>query len=634
MQQDGTRFESASALSPSDETAVFRAFMDGVPAFVVVKDAEGRYVYVNRFVAASYQRTDLLGKTTHDLLPPDVADATRAKELEILAGGTCEQTREVFPGLDGAILSASLLRFPIDTPSQRLLAVVGLDVTELVRAETRQSALLDLATDAIHVRDLNGHVTYWNRAAERLYGWTSAEAHGRNARELLSIQHDRSTAGIDEIERCLLRDRAWSGELTKVTRSGREVIVASRWTLLPDHTGKPESLLVIDSDITQQKQIDQQLLRAVRIDTIGSLAGGVAHDLNNMLMPILMGAAVIRKRVNDPQLAKTVDHLEQSARKAADLVRQILTFIRGSRDAKESIAGEQLLADLRKFLQGTFPASIRVEYRSDETLPAILCRPSEIHQVLVNLCVNARDAMGDGGTLVIEVRTAVIDAAYARMSTSGATPGKYVGFAITDNGTGIPPDQLASIFEPYFTSKEPGKGTGLGLSNSLAVVRELGGFITVESVPGQGATFTVFLPAAEGESAAPSYVEEVPVGSGETILVADDEGAVLQVIRETLEAFGYRVVTASDGSEAIAILATQADAIRVVVTDVSMPIVDGIALTKFTRRAHPKLKVIIASGSSDPQRREALAQAHAYLQKPYTAEALLRAVADLIAAQT
>jgi two-component system cell cycle sensor histidine kinase/response regulator CckA len=630
MEPEKGQFEAESALDPLGEAAVMRAFLDNAPAFFVVKDAEGRYVYVNRFVAAAQKRSDLLGKSAHDLMPLDVADATRRREVEILNSGVSQQSREVFAGPDGQILSASLLRFPIDTPSQRLLGVIGLDVTELARAQHRQAALLDLATDAIHVRDLAGRITYWNRAAERLYGWSAAEAQGRNALEILFPQDGRSTEALAGIQERLLHDSAWSGELNKVTRSGAEVIVESRWTLLRDDHGQPDALLVIDSDITQKKQIEQQLLRAVRIDTIGSLAGGVAHDLNNMLMPILMGAAIIRKRIDDPQLARTVDHLEESAKRAADLVRQILTFIRGSRDVKEIIAGEQLMMELQKFLQATFPPSLRIESHSEETLPPVLCRPSEIHQVLVNLCVNARDAMGESGTLVLEAGNAVIDAAYARMSITAATPGPYLAIAISDSGKGIPPDRLATVFEPYFTTKEPGQGTGLGLSNAAAIVQELGGFIAVESERGR-TTFTVFLPAAEGAPGPALSIEAIPGGSGETILVVDDEGAVVQVVRETLEAFNYRVMTASDGSEAITLLATEAATVRLVITDVAMPIVDGIALAKFIRRAHPGLKVIIASGSNDSQRREAAEHAHASLQKPYTADTLLRLVADLLA---
>jgi PAS domain S-box-containing protein len=634
MEPERPEFEAESTLKQFDEAAVIRAFLDNAPAFFVIKDAEGRYVYVNRFVATAQRRTDLIGKSAHDLMPAEVADATRRREIEILSTGVSQQTREVFPGLDGAILTASLIRFPIDTPSQRLLAVIGLDVTELARAQLRQAALLDLATDAIHVRDLAGRVTYWNRAAERLYGWTAAEAQGRNALDILFRQDAQSTRSIAEIQERILRDEAWSGELTKVTRSGDEVLVASRWTLIRDHNGQPDALLVIDSDITQKRQVEQQLLRAVRIDTIGSLAGGMAHDLNNMLMPILLGAAVIRKRVDDPNLVRTIDHLEQSAKRAADLVRQILTFIRGSRDTKETVSAEQLLAELQKFLQATFPPSLRIESRADERLPAIVCRPSEIHQVLVNLCVNARDAMGDGGTLVLDVRNAEIDAAYARMSRTAITPGQYLSFAITDSGKGIPQHQLGTVFEPFFTTKEPDKGTGLGLSNAAAIVQKLGGFIAVESDPGRRTTFTVFLPAANGPVDISESASAIPGGAGETILVVDDEGAVVQVVRETLEAFDYRVVTASDGSEAIALLATQSKTVRLVVTDVSMPIVDGIALARFVRRAHPDLKIIIASGSSDPQRREATEQAHAYLQKPYTAEMLLRLVADLLGSKS
>jgi CheY-like chemotaxis protein len=263
----------------------------------------------------------------------------------------------------------------------------------------------------------------------------------------------------------------------------------------------------------------------------------------------------------------------------------------------------------------------------------VVCRPSEVHQVLVNLCVNARDAMEDTGTLVLSAKNAVIDASYARTSATPAKPGRYLALAVTDSGKGITPDQHAHVFEPYFTTKEPGKGTGLGLSNAASVVRDLGGFITVESEPGRSTTFTVLLPAAEGAPSLSESAASIPGGNGETILVVDDEGAVVEVVRETLEAFGYRVVTASDGSEAIAILATQSDTVRVIVTDVAMPIVDGIALAKFARRTHPSLKIVIASGTNDPMRHEAMELGHAYLQKPYTADMLLRLVAELLSSK-
>jgi PAS domain S-box-containing protein len=621
---------ASAALGRYDEAAVLRSFFDQAPVFFVLKDADGRYIYINEFTATAQKRSDLLGKDISDLTSPEIAEATRKKEVEVLTTGTPLISREVFPQADGRLLSASLIRFPVGASGERLLGVIGLDVTELARTQQRQEALLDLATDAIHVRDLAGRITYWNRAAERLYGWSAAEVQGRNAIEILFRANAEQSEALASVYEQALREGAWSGELTKVTRGGGEVVVESRWTLIRDDIGEPDALLVIDTDITQKQQLEQQLRRAVRIDTIGSLAGGVAHDLNNMLMPILMGTAVIRKSVTDPDLMRTVDHLELSAKKAAALVRQILTFIRGSRDVSETVAGDQILSELQHFLQVTFPASVQIEYRAEDELPPVVCRPYEIHQVLVNLCVNARDAMEGGGTILVELRKVTIDAAYARMSDTAVTPGEYLSFAISDRGKGIPRDQLTTIFDRYFTTKEYGKGTGLGLSNAAAIVRDHGGFMTVESEEGKKTTFTVFLRAAETGAPTPLERDEsIPVGSGETILVVDDEGAVVEVVRETLEAFGYSVLTASDGSEAIVLLARYGEAVRVIITDLSMPIVDGIALTKFARRALPKVKLIMASGTDEPWR-EAAENADAHLQKPYTANTLLRLVANLL----
>ncbi len=439
----------------------------------------------------------------------------------------------------------------------RLLRLAGTvhDITELKKAEDKlreQAALLDQAQDAILVRDLDHQIRYWNRGAQRMYGWTAAEAVGSSIKELLYGEPDEFMAATERV----IANGEWKGEIRQLHKQGRKLIVEAHWTLVRDEQGQPKSILAINTDITEKRQLEQQFLRAQRMESIGTLAGGIAHDLNNVLSPILMSIGLLRLRESDAARLKVLATIETSAKRGADMVRQVLSFARGVTGQQMEVAIKPLLKEIEKMTGETFLKNIQVRCELPPDLWSALGDPTQLHQVFLNLCVNARDAMPDGGTLTIAARNEVLDENYAGMHLE-AKPGPHIVVQVEDTGCGMPPEVIERIFEPFFTTKETGKGTGLGLSTAMAIVKSHGGFIRVYSEPGVGTRFCVHLPAlrsAVAEAPAPAQ-GELPRGHGEQVLVVDDEEAVRQITRETLEAFGYRVMLACDGAEATTLYA-------------------------------------------------------------------------------
>ncbi len=354
-----------------------------------------------------------------------------------------------------------------------------------------QAALLDLAQDAILVRDFQDRVLYWNKSAERLYGWTAAEAVGRNAAELL--YEGESLALKRALEQVLERGQ-WAGELEQVTRDGKHISIQSRWTLVRDQAGNPKSKLILNTDVTERKKLEAQFLRAQRFETIGALAGGIAHDLGNMLTPILIGTEALTKEISGNSAHKMLQTMHTSARHGLDMIKQILAFARGVGGEPAVLDVRLLLVEMQQLAHETFPRSIQTEVHSDSKLYPVVGNPTQLRQVLLNLCVNARDAMASGGSLRMEASNAELNNKTTPLQPEPVS-GPHIMIVVSDTGHGIAPHVLQKIFEPFFTTKEPGKGTGLGLSTVQGIVKSHGGFLDVRSDLGKGTTFTVFLPA-------------------------------------------------------------------------------------------------------------------------------------------
>lgn len=505
---------------------------------------------------------------------------------------------------------------------------INTDITERKQAGERireQAELLDKARDAICVQNLEGIITFWNKSAGELYGWNAADALGQHASRLLS---PRGTPQDSEARRLVMENGAWIGEVRHATKSGGEVEVESRLTLIRDSAGHPKSILSINSDISEKKLLAAQMLRTQRLESIGTLAGGVAHDLNNALAPILMIVELLRMQY--PDATEMIDTVEVSAKRGADMVRQLLTFAKGAEGARLLVQPQHLLREMERIIKGTFPKNIQLRTHYAPGLETVNGDSTQLHQVLLNLCVNARDAMPNGGTLTLKAENTVMDATYAS-SVPGALPGPYVVWRVTDTGTGIPPEILERIFEPFFSTKGPDKGTGLGLSTIVGIVRSHGGFIQVKSVPGQGSTFSVYLPAA-----GPALCDEVPAatgaanfrGHGETILVVDDEAAVRDVARSVLTALNFQVLTAADGTEALMLLAEKRGELRAVITDLHMPHMDGLTFVKVLKRMAPGAAIIVASGHMEERDANEFKElkVSALLDKPFTQEKLMQAL--------
>jgi PAS domain S-box-containing protein len=491
----------------------------------------------------------------------------------------------------------------------------------------RQAALLDKARDAIVVLDLRGHISFWNKGAEGIYGWPAADALGRDAFQL----HLKYSVALREARRSVLEKGEWSGELENYRQDGQVVAVESRWNLVRGRAAEPESILIMDTDITERRRLQTQLLRSQRMDSIGALAGGIAHDLNNVLAPILMAAEALKRSVPDARGQKLLGAIEFSARRAADMVRQVLTFARGVDGEPTPLDPQRLLEDVERICQETFPKTIHIDRHSAADLWPVSGNATQLHQVLLNLCVNARDAMPHGGELRLRVENVTLDQYYAGMNPA-ARAGPHVLFTVADDGVGIPEALREKVFEPFFTTKGAGSGTGLGLATSLFIARNHNGFITLRSEKGRGATFCVYLPAATAmaaESLPP--LGAAPEGEGELILVVDDEAAIRELTKETLESHGYRVATAGDGAEAVALFAQEAGRVAAVLTDMTMPFLDGPGTIRALRRIEPAIKILAMSGVATHEvRDDAAPLAQAFLQKPFTADYLLHSLRDVL----
>ncbi|MBV9999976.1 MAG: PAS domain S-box protein [Verrucomicrobia bacterium] len=500
------------------------------------------------------------------------------------------------------------------------------DVTMQRQAEARvseQAALLDKAQDAIHVKDLEGRLVYWNRSSERVHGWKADEVLGRSAADFLYVDG----AQFAEARRALLQKGEWTGETAKWTKDGRRLTVRTSWTLVHDAQGQPKAILSINTDVTDRKRLEAQFFRAQRLESLGTLAGGIAHDLNNVLAPMLLAIEALQAKVSDPEDREFLELLEHSAQRGAAMVRQVLSFARGVEGRRIPIQPRELLHELDKILSTTFLKQIQIHLRVGRDTWSVVGDSTQLQQAMLNLCVNARDAMPTGGLLTLSAENVVVDEAHAAMHLD-ARPGPYVLFRVIDTGTGITPEIREKIFEPFFTTKEIGKGTGLGLSTTAAIVKSHGGFINVYSEIGKGTTFSVYFPVEHEQAAESDPVSELidlSTANGELVLVVDDEVAIRESTRRVLQGAGYRVLLAGDGSEALALYVQHQSEIAVVVTDLMMPILDGIATMRALRRLNPQVRIIAVTGLATKTQTAAASEAGAndFLAKPYTARPLL-----------
>lgn len=604
-----------------------QAVLDAVPAYISWVSKDGTYLGVNQHLA------NLLGLRVGEII---------GQRVGFRGDDVFEQITKTFFATNERQISAE---YRINIGEKNLVTLlfgqkyfdnsaavfVGVDISQrkLMEEQLREQAkLLEVTQDAIIVVDENDVILFWNSAAERLYGWKREDAVGNRKADLL--YDNKEFKYHFEAQAKVFETGEWSGELHHRTREGKKVIVQSRRTLLDSIGNQLRKVLIVDTDISEKKQLEAQLLRNQRIENIGMIASGIAHDMNNVLTPIMASLEMLKQQLVDEKNRKRISMLESSAHRGKSLMEQILLFARGQEGDMSPLDLRQVIKDIANLIEQTFPKNISVEVLLERNLSLIMGNSTQLHQVLLNLVVNARDAMPNGGKITISLAPVSVSAANARTNID-ASPGNFLLLTVSDTGTGIPQEHLDKIFDPFFTTKPEGKGTGLGLSTVLSIIRAHKGFVEIDSTPNVGTSLKIYLPTSveavttEGTS---SVGLGMGKGKGEAILVVDDDEAVCEVAAELLQNDGYTTLLAKDGEEALALYTEHYREIRLVLTDMMMPKMDGASLICSLRAVQPGVKVVAMSGLMDREKLMKMAgvETGAFITKPFTGEALLQTV--------
>ena len=505
------------------------------------------------------------------------------------------------------------------------------DISERKQTEqqiSEQAALLEIATDGIFVRNFQAQILFWNQGAEKMYGWERQEVAGKNPKDIFydSTSHEQEIIPL----RTVVKSGSWQGELHKRTQSNKLIIVQSRWTLMLDDDGQPKSILTVDTDITEKKQLEEQFFRAQKLESISTLAGGIAHNINNNLTPILGYTQLLKSKspLDKDNCLQMLTIIEDNAKKGASLVRQLLSFANKGVQIKYMIIQiNDLIKNTIQVVKQTFSLPEAIEFFTylPPKLWTINGDINQLEQVLINLIVNASHAMPHGGHLSISTENLYLNEEMSQINHD-VTVGNYIVITVEDTGTGMSPKIVERVFDPFFTTKDIGEGTGLGLSTVLGTIKSHKGFIHVDSEVGKGSKFKIFLPSVNQEiiSLEPDCGKLCP-GQGELILVVDDEPEVLEVTKTILENYNYQTITAKNGMEAIAIYARYQNQIKVVLIDMMMPEMDGNSAICNLKKINPEVPIIACSGHNIRNMLKANHenQVLAILSKPYTNQELL-----------
>jgi two-component system, cell cycle sensor histidine kinase and response regulator CckA len=623
---------SVAALSASELSyrRLFEAAQDGV----LILDAKtGRIDDVNPFLMKllNFSRSEMLGKTVGELSPFKDMESNQAMLERLQKHGYVRYEDLPLKTSDGRSIAVEFVCNVYQAGDRKVIQCNIRDITERKRTEALFRRLVDSNAQGVVFWNMRGDITGANDAFLRLmrYDRDDLEA-GLITREKLTPPE---YAGLDRraIDQITATGVCVPYEKEYVRKDGSRVPVIIGASVFEDNKEEGVAFVI---DLTEPKKLEQQFLRAQRMESIGTLAGGIAHDLNNILSPILMSIEILKLTATDPTAKKTLETIEVSCKRGADIVRQVLSFARGAEGERIEIHLKHLLNDLENIIKNTFPKNIRLQFSIPDDIWTIFGDPTQAHQILLNLCVNARDAMPNGGSLVVTVENCVLDEQSAAMNPQ-AKAGRYVQIDVADSGIGMPAAVLDRIFEPFFTTKELNTSTGLGLSTVTGIVKSHHGIINVDSELGRGTTFKIYLPAMASPSETTresSELVSLPRGNGETILVVDDEVSILNIASQTLQTFGYRVLTATDGAKAVAIYEQHMNEIAVVLTDMAMPRMDGPLTIRALTQINPRIKIIPTSGlnANDKLAEASGTSAKYFLPKPYTAATLLEAIQAIL----
>lgn len=618
-----------------------QTILDTEPECVKIVDTEGRLLHMNpaglQMIEADHLE-QVQGKPVFPLLAPEYREAFRELLHSAMRGHGGKLEFEII-GLRGTRrwLETHMVSLPHkEHEPQRVLGITR-DVTERHRAlqalresEERYRRLFEESKDAIYVSTPEGKLLDINPAGVEMFGFSSKE-------EMLQLDIGRDLY-VDPAERkntlALLEERGSVKdlELRLRRRDGQELIVLETATSVRDASGKTVAYRGILRDVTTQRKLEDEIRQAQKMESIGFLAGGIAHDFNNLLGGVLGYASYLKtKMTEDHPFYRHLDTIERSALRAADLTAKLLAFARGGSYDVKPVSLNSIVKETIGILERSIDKTVVIQTVLDEHLPTVEGDPGQLQQVLMNLCVNARDAIPTTGTIVIETSQAVLDEEFARTHLE-AKVGRYVVVAVTDTGIGMDKSTLQRIFDPFFTTKEKGKGTGLGLSMVYGIVKAHGGFIRVYSEPGHGSTFRVYLPASAKAVTHQEREEQELKGGTETILIVDDEEHVRTLVSDILRGAGYNVITASDGLEAVETFTKQKNRIDAVILDMIMPRLGGKETYEKLRKIRPDVRVLLSSGySENGTAREILERgALGFLQKPYRSQELLKKLRHIL----
>jgi PAS domain S-box-containing protein len=525
---------------------------------------------------------------------------------------------------------------PLHDQEGKVIGMIGTydDITESKQAEAKHTRLvtaIEQSAEGVVITDAGGNIEYVNPAFTRITGYSREEALGQNPRILKSGKQD--LAFYQQLWATILKGDIWHGEVTNRRKDGSFYIEEMGIAPVRSTRGEVTHYIATKKDVTERKSMEAQLRQAAKMEAIGRLAGGVAHDFNNLLTIISGYGQLLQERLS-PQDLGHVEEILKASDRAAALTRQLLAFSRRQILAPQVLDLNSVVADLEKMLRRLIGEDIDLTTLQQSGLGRVKADPGQIEQVIINLAVNARDAMPQGGKLTIETANVDLDETYA-LTHTGVTPGPHVMLAVADTGIGMDAEILGHIFEPFFTTKERGKGTGLGLATLYGIVKQSAGSVWVYSEPGQGTTFKIFLPRVEesGPEARPAMAPSELAKGSETVLVVEDEEGVRSLVCQTLTSHGYKVLEAAGAAQALTIAEQHTEPIHLLLTDVVMPQTGGRELAKrLSTLLHPETKVLYMSGYTDDAivRHGVLEADTFFLQKPFGPSTLLRKVREVL----
>jgi len=621
----------------------FRQLFTHLPNPMLIQDMQSkRFTDANEAALRMLEMPDmssLVQRQPEEISPDYQPDGSRSRdkvagiiELALERGwNRFEWTHRTLTGKDFPV---EVVLVPLKIDGRLFLAAIWHDIAQGVQHRMEalvRLAALDAAANAVVITDTHGRILWTNEAFTRITGYSREEAQGQNPRLLKSGRQD--AVFYKNLWETVRAGRVWQGEIFNRKKDGSLYEEEMTITPVAAQPGGPVTHYIsVKTEITEKKRLQDQLLRSQRSESLGTLAGGIAHDLNNILLPITLATDVLKAKQTESDALSLLDTISTCTKRAADMVRQVLSYARGVEGRRVEVQLRHLVREMEKIIKETFPRNISIAVHLPARFPLVEGDPTQIQQVLMNLCINARDAMPTGGTITLAVRSLFVDESLAVQHNKGRS-GDFVLIEVEDSGEGIKPDIMDRLFEPFFTTKELGKGTGLGLSTVQSIVHSHHGFLAVSSRLHHGSRFQVYLPSLAFTAQEQMPVEEnaPPRGQGELVMVVDDEKEFCHIARQILESHGYRCLVAHDGAEAVSLYASHRFEIKLVLTDVMMPLMDGSQMIQVIKRINPEVRIISSSGHAPEERLVAVASACShFLPKPYESGKLLRKIREVL----